>query len=195
MTATPGRHLFQLSRQPIETIESIIVDSVPLTPDQFTFDPVHGWITIGPEASSSVVVHYVYSLKPDNAVTNWDDSRGNYLYYNLNGTSRFGDFDDDNDVDVSDYSAFRDCYTGPNAGPIGPTCQAGDADLDTDVDCTDWGRFTSAWTAPGDPPTFRPCADIPIPTTSQWGLLGMVLLILATGTMILARQRSKADRV
>lgn len=194
VTKTPGLHLFQLSRQPIETVESIIVDGVPLTPDQFTLDLVHGWISINPEASLSVVVHYVYSLKPDKAVTNWDDGRGNYLYYNLNDAARFGDFDDDNDVDASDYFGFRNCHTGPDAGPVEPACHAGDADLDTDIDCDDWDRFTSAWTGPSDPPTFSRCSDIPIPATSQWGLIGMTLLILSAGTVVVTRRRSKVDR-
>ena len=162
VTATPGRHLFQLARQPIEGIDSVIVDGAPLAPNEFTFDPVHGWVSIGPEASSSVVVHYVYSLKPEMAITNWDYNRGNYLYYNLNDAARFGDFNNDGDMDIPDSFAFRDCYTGKDAGPVGPACQAGDADLDTDVDCEDWDRFVTAWTGPGNPHTFLPCSGIRI---------------------------------
>lgn len=81
VTSTPGLHLFRLAHQPIEGIEYVTVDGAPLSPDEFTFDAVHGWVSVGPAASTSVTVSYIYTLRPDMAVTNWDGSRGNYLYY------------------------------------------------------------------------------------------------------------------
>ena len=182
-TLTPGRHLFQLSRQPIEHIESVSVDDSPLGPDEFTFDLVHGWVSVGPEPSESVTVRYVYSLKPDMAVTNWKSNVGNYLYYNLNGAASVGDFDDDGDVDNDDYATFDSCYTGPDNGPIGVDCDAGDADLDDDIDCDDWERFTLAWTEPEPVPSYPECGDS-IPTISEWGVAVMTLLVLVSGTIV-----------
>ena len=59
VSAAPGQHLFQLAHQPIERIEYVLVDDTPLAPSEFTFDPVHGWISVGPEPSISVTVRYV----------------------------------------------------------------------------------------------------------------------------------------
>ena len=60
------------------------MDGTTLGPDEFTFDPVHGWVSVGPEATTVVTVRYVYSVRPDLAVTNYNADEGNYLYYNLN---------------------------------------------------------------------------------------------------------------
>ncbi len=56
-----------------------------------------------------------------------------------------GDFDDDGDVDEDDFSQFRVCYTGPDGGPVGPSCEAGDFDGDNDVDCDDYQAFRAAF--------------------------------------------------
>lgn len=61
-----------------------------------------------------------------------------------------GDFDDDGDVDDDDAQQFRLCYTGPDAGPVDPTCQAGDFDGDVDIDCDDWQAFRQAYYASQD---------------------------------------------
>jgi hypothetical protein len=144
-TTASRQHLFQLSRQPIDGIESISVDGNVLGPDQFTVDRAHAWVTVGPEATERVTVRYIYSLKPDMAVTNWDDGKGNYLYYNNNDAPTFGQFDGDSDVDLDDFDSFVDCLTGPEGGlPSG--CEAGDMDLDEDVDMTDVSWFLRVFT-------------------------------------------------
>ncbi len=141
-TGTPGRHLFQLARQPIERIESVTVDYAVLGPDGFTCDPVHGWVSIGQAPSTSVAIRYVYSLKPDMAVTNWDDELGNYLYYNQNSAPALGDLDGDGGVDFDDFQAFAGCMTGPDGGLL-PACAPADADLDNDVDLADFAIFAT----------------------------------------------------
>ncbi len=62
-----------------------------------------------------------------------------------------GDLDNDNDVDLVDYTLFVDCVTGPEGGPIGATCAAVDFDLDTDVDAVDWSGFQSVFGFVGPP--------------------------------------------
>ncbi len=164
VTATPGQHLFHLAHQPVERIEYVTVDGAPLGPDEYTFDLLHGWLSVGPAPTAAVEVRYVYSLKPDMGVTNWDDSRGNYLYYNYSGVIGFGDFEGDQDVDVDDYDEFVGCFTGPGGGPLVPDCVPGDFDWDDDVDCDDWAEFAAAWTAGGSPPSFAECPlDAPLP--------------------------------
>ncbi|UCE59406.1 MAG: VCBS repeat-containing protein [Phycisphaerales bacterium] len=157
VSLTPGRHLFQLSRQPIQWINSVSVDGVPLEPDELTFDLVHGWVSVGPEAVSTVSVDYAYSLKPEMAITNWGATYGNYLYYNINPLGGDGDFDGGGVVDYDDYLAFADCFTGPDNGPVAEGCEPGDFDFDDDIDCVDWYEFVMAWTGDGECPALDDC--------------------------------------
>ena len=64
-------------------------------------------------------------------------------------------------------------------------------DGDGDVDCDDWDTFKLAWTAGGDPPPLNQC-DNGIPTVSEWGLIAMLLLILAVGSVVFLRRRPVA---
>ena len=144
VTAAPGRHLFQLSHQPIEGIDYVTVDGQRQGPEQFTFDPVHGWVSVGADASAAVAVHYVYTLKPDMAVTNWDNDLGNYLYYNLNDAVRFGDFNGDGDVNLEDFMAYPGCLAGPDV-PVAADCaEVFDANGDGDVDMADYMEWHAA---------------------------------------------------
>lgn len=191
-SATPGRHLFQLSRQPVEQIESVVVDGATLSPSQLTYDLVHGWVSVGPEPAQTVTVAYVFTFSPEMAITNWDDGKGNYLYYNQRNGTLVGDFDADNDVDTVDQATFVTCFTGPG-GSIEPACEPGDADLDGDVDCDDWARFQQTWTGPGSTPTLPQCLNLqPIPTLSGWGVLSMLLLILVSATALWRRRPGHA---
>jgi hypothetical protein len=61
------------------------------------------------------------------------------------------DFDQDHDVDLTDYGFFLSCYAGPNA-PIGPTCAEADFDGDGDADLTDYGGFLGCYNGPASPP-------------------------------------------
>lgn len=55
-----------------------------------------------------------------------------------------GDFDDDGDVDLDDYSTLATCMTGPNGG-VPPDCHPADLDQDDDVDLQDMARFEIAF--------------------------------------------------
>lgn len=57
-----------------------------------------------------------------------------------------GDFDNDGDVDLTDFGSFQLCFTGGGGGPIAPGCEAGDFDGDDDVDLSDFGSFQLAYT-------------------------------------------------
>ncbi len=71
--------------------------------------------------------------------------------------TRFGDLDQDDDVDNDDATLFDGCFTGVGAGPLAPTCEPADFDSDGDVDCDDWTAFATAWTEPSDPPGLAQC--------------------------------------
>ena len=140
------QHLFYLAHQPIQWLEWVNVDGVMLSPDLFTYDLVHGWVSVGPAPSEFVAVRYAYSHKPDLAVTNWGSSYANHLYYNRNDTPRFGDFNDDDTVDLSDLTEFTACMTGPGPGLVDPpassACRAAfDTEGDGDIDHADWAEF------------------------------------------------------
>ena len=56
-----------------------------------------------------------------------------------------GDCGRDGDVDIDDFVAFRDCFTGPGE-LLESGCGCVDFDNDGDVDCADWLAFSRAWT-------------------------------------------------
>lgn len=144
--AAGGSHLYALAHQPIDDLLAVEVDGVALWPDEYTADLGHGWVSVGPLPEQSVTIRYLYSLKPDMAVTNWDDSLGNYLYYNQNAAPRFGDTDGDGDADVDDLLTFLLCLTGPDI-PAAPACAAADGDLDGDADLADYALLATVLTA------------------------------------------------
>jgi hypothetical protein len=141
VSSTPGWRTFQLPHQPIDGIEQVTADGLPLDPDQFTYDSILGWVSIGVPAAESVTVQYIYSLKPDMAITNWDDTVGNYLFYNQNAAGRFGDTDNDGTTDLTDYAGFPACVSGPGTVATAACASAFDADLDADVDLADFARL------------------------------------------------------
>ena len=57
----------------------------------------------------------------------------------------FGDFDGDEDVDLTDYATFSGCMTGPNGGPVDAGCALGDFDCDGDLDLNDFAAFQEAF--------------------------------------------------
>ncbi len=59
-----------------------------------------------------------------------------------------GDGDDDTDVDVGDYGAYRACHTGPDAFLEDAACRIFDFDDDRDVDLLDLGGVQRRYTGP-----------------------------------------------
>jgi hypothetical protein len=58
------------------------------------------------------------------------------------------DFDEDLDVDLTDFSFFQTCFNGPNRSPTVPECSLSDFDKDADVDLTDFAFFQSCFNGP-----------------------------------------------
>lgn len=87
--------------------------------------------------------------------------------------TRFGDFNQDNDVDAADRDSFVTCFTGPGVGPPGRNCEPGDFDADGDIDCDDWSGFIGAWTAPGEPSPLAACRSTGV---GSQGPNGVVML-------------------
>ncbi len=87
--------------------------------------------------------------------------------------TRFGDFNQDNDVDPADRDSFATCFTGSGAGPPDRNCEPGDFEADGDIDCDDWSAFVAAWTAPGEPFPLAACQSTGV---GPQGSNGVVML-------------------
>jgi len=74
--------LFHLSRKHIQSVDSVILDGQVLSPSQYTTHREGTWITVYAPPAVSLEVKFTYSVSLDMAVSTWDSSKGNYLYYN-----------------------------------------------------------------------------------------------------------------
>lgn len=105
-----AQHLFYLPYQPIQDLVRVARDGVTLTPDQYTYSREDGWIVVAPQGGD-VEVEYTVSSRLDMGITNWDSSRGNYLYYNV--LVALGDANCDGFVDNEDIDPFVLLLTDP----------------------------------------------------------------------------------
>jgi hypothetical protein len=78
-----SRRCFYLPHRQIQGIETVTCDGVVLSPSEYTYSRDEGWVAVATIPTESLEVIYRYSTSQDMAVTNWDPSVGNYLYYNL----------------------------------------------------------------------------------------------------------------
>ncbi|MHC4218551.1 MAG: FG-GAP repeat domain-containing protein [Planctomycetota bacterium] len=156
--ADGGRRLFYLPHQPVQGIVAVRRDGVALGPHEFTYSRESGWISVNIAPSTALEVDYTYSHSLDMAISNWDGSLGNYLYYNLlfddcnrNGIPDGCDIDSGFAVDVNH-----------NGVPDG--CEGycpWDLDESGDVGVTDFLQLLAAWgTDPGGPPDFDGDGDV-----------------------------------
>ncbi|GMU21925.1 MAG: hypothetical protein AMXMBFR13_20130 [Phycisphaerae bacterium] len=112
------------------------------------------------------------SLAINHAVTLTGLTRGQYYYRvrssepNPDGTTRlymrspirtftvllfFPDFDEDGDVDQTDFGFFQACYSGPGVIQNDPACLPGRLDADEDIDLNDFGVFQRCVSGPNHP--------------------------------------------
>jgi hypothetical protein len=74
--------LFYVSRRPVQRLVEVRADGVPLAAGEFACDLEQGWISVAVAPATDLAVDYVVSDDLDLAVTNWDQSRGNYVFDN-----------------------------------------------------------------------------------------------------------------
>jgi len=91
--------LYWLSHQPVEEVTAVVVDGTPLTAGQYVLGRELGWVTVGVEPGAQVEIRYRHSYSLDMAVSNWDDTVGNHLYYNRGQAPLF---DDDFELGTAD---------------------------------------------------------------------------------------------
>jgi hypothetical protein len=86
-----GRRLFYLLHQPVQDVVEVRVDGVAQAPSTFTWSREAGWLTTATTPMVTLEVDYIASCTLDMAVTNWDGSVGNFLYYNRTDPFFFAD--------------------------------------------------------------------------------------------------------
>lgn len=134
MDISSGKKLHYLSRMPIHSCDSVLVDGIKLGFDQHTYSLVDGWIAVGVVPTTSMTVYYKWSYKPDLAVSNWDGV--NFLFSNdLVPDFVAGDADGSGQIDIDDivYLVTYVFASGPAPDPL----RSGDADCSGAIDIDD----------------------------------------------------------
>ena len=67
-----GRKLLYTEHQPLFSLDSVVVDGVPLSPEDYCYDLVSGWVSMASALDSYAHVYYKYSFKNDLAISHWD---------------------------------------------------------------------------------------------------------------------------
>lgn len=141
--AVAGQRLFHLPYRPLQRLVAVVADGVPLTPEQYTLNHEHGWITVGVDVAAELRLDYTVSSQLDMAVTNWDNDVGNFVYYNRKIVR--GDVNCDGRVDFGDINPFVDLLTGGYHQKF-PECDGetfGDINADGRVDFGDINPFVN----------------------------------------------------
>lgn len=131
--------LFYLSHQNIQKLDSVKVDDVELNPSEYTFSREHGWVTVKNAPTTSVEISHTYSRSLDMVISNWDDNKGNYLYYNQICEEIFPDLECEGELrfeDVTAGSTNTGSFTIKNAGNS-------ESELNWEIsELPDWGNWT-----------------------------------------------------
>lgn len=106
----PGKSMYLVGRQPIQSVLSVIADGVELAPTQYCWNSENGWVSIGVTPATSLRVVYRASRSLDMAVSNWDSTRPNQVYYNLTTPPCAADLDLDTQVDLNDFFQFLNWF-------------------------------------------------------------------------------------
>lgn len=74
------KQVFYMNNIPAAQVMRVRADGMLLGNDDYCTDPAVGWISLATPPSQSLTISYVYSVKPDLGVSNWD--RENFLFEN-----------------------------------------------------------------------------------------------------------------
>ncbi len=134
-----GRKLFSLPKQPVQQVLSVSRDGVDLAVSQYTASTEGGWIALDAAPVTQVRVVYLESRSLDLAVTNWDDTKPNYLFLNKLPAPCASDFDGSGFVDTDDFDQFVLAFEA--GSPLA------DFDVSGFVDTDDYDQFVTAFEA------------------------------------------------
>ncbi len=79
-TVGGGRKLFHFARTPVQNLLQVKADGRTLTPGDYALHLGGGWISLKKAPATSLTLDYVYTEAADKGVTNWDSSKGNYVF-------------------------------------------------------------------------------------------------------------------
>jgi hypothetical protein len=84
--STGSKKLFYLSKIPVQDIIRVSVGTNILQADQYCSDMENGWVMLAsqPAAGVEVKIKSTYSSNMDVGITNWDQNKGNYLFFSTN---------------------------------------------------------------------------------------------------------------
>lgn len=80
-----GQSTFQVQRAPFEKVDKVTVNDQILDARQWCFDRETGWISINRsdvKQGDTVMITISSTKRPDLIVSNWDRTRGNYIFFN-----------------------------------------------------------------------------------------------------------------
>jgi hypothetical protein len=131
-TGPTSARLFYLPTRPVQFVDAVLHDGLPLDPSLYHVNRELGWVTVGFDVTGTLSIQYVDSIRPDVAISNWDSSLGNFVYYNQLPIA--GDMNCDGVVTAADIDPFVQALT---AGPAAyatafPHCRHLNADTNGD---------------------------------------------------------------
>ena len=75
------RKTFYFAKTPIRSVELVYVDGAVVPESDYCYDPESGWLSLAQAPQTYVYLNYTTTTSIDFAVSNWDSSIGNYLFY------------------------------------------------------------------------------------------------------------------
>lgn len=129
----------------------------------YTITDNAAWLSVAPASGScttetdTITIHYDTAELPLASYTGTITIAGNAdnapqivtVNLTVNPVRYLGDFDDDGDVDQSDFGHLQACLTGPGIAQNDAACANAKLDVDPDVDQDDVNRFQSCLSGPG----------------------------------------------
>lgn len=74
------RKLFSFAMGPVESLQQVVADGVPLLPSQYAFHRESGTLSLAVAPTVSLALDYTWSEAPDLGVSNWDQNVGNFVF-------------------------------------------------------------------------------------------------------------------
>jgi hypothetical protein len=85
------KKLFYFPKTPLQSIIRIVAGSDTLQNNEYCYDLENGWIMLAspPALGTTVKIKATYSSNIDLGITNWDQNKGNYLFFNTSPPKTF----------------------------------------------------------------------------------------------------------
>lgn len=78
------KKLFYLPRTPLQKISKVVIDTDTLQFNEYCYDLENGWVLLSaqPDSGINILVEASVSWDIDIGITNWDNDKGNFLFFN-----------------------------------------------------------------------------------------------------------------